>query len=1009
MSVYSDAVNSLVPAAYWRLGELSGTVAADETTINDGTYIGSPTLGAASLVPSDIGDSAVLFNGTDSSVNIPAATLSSPTEYSVIAIVKTDSETSQSVHEYNGDGIFTILRINNGGVSGDILFRTTSGGVSQNIIVNIGSVVGITKVLVLTAKENDFLRAYIDGVEVGTAVATTTFNDSPAATIGRAIGTSRLFNADFFSGVIDDVALYPVALSAANVTTLYNAYLLKSYADAILAHTPVYLYKLDETSGTVAVDATGNVNGTYENGVTLGSTALVPSVTDTSSLFDGVDDVVSAPVALHGLGDITIGASVRSSISANQNQFLSLSATGELESSNFRYLLGYISGSFRYFHEYGIGINESLPFTKFTPLDNVTYNLVVTREVATKTVSLYVNGALIESLFYINDPTGGTSTQVYIGSNDSNTASSFGNIAYAFAIDSLLTFAEIGILYNSFLASETVLKKVCGTFKNTSGDAKAGTARLLDYATGAIIRQQIAPLGFFEFLALEDKQYTLFFQPDSSILATYANSDLVLASDNTFAQPSWIGDLEFVNGRYVYHESTPGYGGFSIKTAQHFAFADSTSGSNTVTDQFSGYLFPSQIVTGVEEVGMRAGGATAASSAFAEIYLTLSINLKALAIGNDDFSQLVLNATTSAAAAEQIKNNRIEFRLGPIGDSSTPFMSFSDQLNPLTTIGSGIAGWPGETSWNLGTFRAEFTVERISDSQVRIIAFYTTAADRVTKQGLSDIVHTLPIQVPHFYSFRAGIYNRTVALRVRVDEMEILSGGDELVHLPAYDLVAVPNTEFFFPDNLGAAATPDVTLNTATPDVVFMEGNDTYATSLSMALPAVAVQNNRYKARFKLTQTLNSITNFIYIGFAINLNSPMANLAFAYRPNSVSESDISTGEQALWMSFLLNTVGDAVRYGDGTGDDESFGSTSSRCLIAGENLNTFTNGDAFIEAEVYINEDGHFSVELTKGTTTINWSLRDIQADIKTCNFWIAPSGDTFKDTRIEGFAQSTP
>ena len=135
----------------------------------------------------------------------------------------------------------------------------------------------------------------------------------------------------------------------------------------------------------------------------------------------------------------------------------------------------------------------------------------------------------------------------------------------------------------------------------------------------------------------------------------------------------------------------------------------------------------------------------------------------------------------------------------------------------------------------------------------------------------------------------------------------------------------------------------------------------------------------------------------------------MANVAFGYRPNSVSESDVSTGEQALWIAFLLNNVGDSVRYGDGTGDDELFGSTSSRCLTAGESLDTFINGDAFIEAEVYVNEDGHLSVELTKGTTTINWSLRDVQATIKTCNFWIAPSGPMLKDTRIEGFAQSTP
>lgn len=53
-SAYRDAVLADSPAAYWRLGEASGTIASDETANNlDGTYSGNVTLGEPSLLASD--------------------------------------------------------------------------------------------------------------------------------------------------------------------------------------------------------------------------------------------------------------------------------------------------------------------------------------------------------------------------------------------------------------------------------------------------------------------------------------------------------------------------------------------------------------------------------------------------------------------------------------------------------------------------------------------------------------------------------------------------------------------------------------------------------------------------------------------------------------------------------------------------------------------------------------------------------------------------------------------
>ena len=63
-SNYSTAILSEAPSAYWRLGEISGTTAADSTThANTLTYQGGYTLGIPGAIKGDP-DSAVGFNGT---------------------------------------------------------------------------------------------------------------------------------------------------------------------------------------------------------------------------------------------------------------------------------------------------------------------------------------------------------------------------------------------------------------------------------------------------------------------------------------------------------------------------------------------------------------------------------------------------------------------------------------------------------------------------------------------------------------------------------------------------------------------------------------------------------------------------------------------------------------------------------------------------------------------------------------------------------------------------------
>ncbi len=78
---YRSVVISDNPVSYWRLGEASGTAAADERGVNAGAYANAPTLGAASLLGSDATNKAVGFDGTNDQVKVassPSLSISSP-------------------------------------------------------------------------------------------------------------------------------------------------------------------------------------------------------------------------------------------------------------------------------------------------------------------------------------------------------------------------------------------------------------------------------------------------------------------------------------------------------------------------------------------------------------------------------------------------------------------------------------------------------------------------------------------------------------------------------------------------------------------------------------------------------------------------------------------------------------------------------------------------------------------------------------------------------------------
>jgi hypothetical protein len=166
-----------------------------------------------------------------------------------------------------------------------------------------------------------------------------------------------------------------------------------SYSAAVLADSPVGYWRLGEGSGITAADASGNGrNGTYTNGVTLGSAGALAGDTDTAATFDGSDDYVALPLdaAFNITGDLTIEAWILpASISAS-------AATGHIFG-------GYQNGGS--FPGYALAIGNTVPFQALSFWDGTAWRAATTLltantwyhvavSVSGTTATFYVNGAL---------------------------------------------------------------------------------------------------------------------------------------------------------------------------------------------------------------------------------------------------------------------------------------------------------------------------------------------------------------------------------------------------------------------------------------------------------------------------------------------------------------------------------------------------------------------------------------------------------------------------------------
>lgn len=134
----------------------------------------------------------------------------------------------------------------------------------------------------VTLDSVDGAFAYLDGTEMLDMGVPDPFPEINQTITNQYFGARNTSMLEIISPacLADELAIYDRALTSVEVAAHYAARA-SGYAAAIIADSPLMYFRLNESSGTVAVDAMGNSSGTYVNmaGLANGS---VPIDTGTS-------------------------------------------------------------------------------------------------------------------------------------------------------------------------------------------------------------------------------------------------------------------------------------------------------------------------------------------------------------------------------------------------------------------------------------------------------------------------------------------------------------------------------------------------------------------------------------------------------------------------------------------------------------------------------------------------------------------------------------------------------
>ena len=300
LSAYARDVLDDGASSYWRLSEQAGATTADDWAGTSPATAGSGvTWGATGAIGGDA-DTAAGFPGSSAGLVSTTTAIEGPQTFAVEAWFRTTSTAGGKIVGFGNRSTGTSSSYDRH------VYLTTSGRVTFGVYPGaertLQSATGFNDGQwhhVVATLGGDGMKLYLDGRRVAQRSDTT----SAQAYSGywRIGGDSPWSGATWFDGQIDDVAIYPGPLTAAQVDAHWTASGRTSavppvpadaYGAAVRSLEPDLYWRLDDTTGTTAADAGASVaNGTYVGTVVQGAAgALTDLPTGKAVRFTGASN-----------------------------------------------------------------------------------------------------------------------------------------------------------------------------------------------------------------------------------------------------------------------------------------------------------------------------------------------------------------------------------------------------------------------------------------------------------------------------------------------------------------------------------------------------------------------------------------------------------------------------------------------------------------------------------------------------------------------------------------------
>ena len=225
-AAYEDEVLADSPVGYWRLGETSGTSAADlGSAAQAGTYSGGYTLNQTSLLASDTANKSVLLNGSSGYVDCTANSAFSfaggnMTAECLVKFASFPSDGSSAwllgkAYDGGSSKVGYSLRLEVASGVKTLKVESYDGATAYGTTFNVSGWTTGTVYHVATTYDGTNWKLYVDGSLVATTAGSGPQSSSRPLNIGRE--STTFGDGAYLNGTIDEVAVYGTALSAGRI------------------------------------------------------------------------------------------------------------------------------------------------------------------------------------------------------------------------------------------------------------------------------------------------------------------------------------------------------------------------------------------------------------------------------------------------------------------------------------------------------------------------------------------------------------------------------------------------------------------------------------------------------------------------------------------------------------------------------------------------------------------------------------------------------------------------